>query len=53
MLAAVDRGDVGMIQRRERLRFTREARQAMGIVGEGLRKHFQCDVAIQLKYRAR
>ena len=48
-LDAVDRADVGMIQRRECLRFAREARQAIGIARHGLRQDLQRDLAIQLR----
>src|SRR5436190_13605783 len=41
--------NVRMIERRERLRFAREASQAIGIAGEGVRKDLQGDVAIQLR----
>ena len=37
----------GMIQRRERLRFAREAREPIGIVREQLRQHLDRDVAIE------
>ena len=46
---AVDRGDVGMIQRRERLRFAREPREPIGIVRERVRQDLDRDVAIQLR----
>jgi hypothetical protein len=43
----VDMGDVRMIQRGERLRFACEPRESVGIIGEGVRKDFQGDVAIE------
>src|SRR5258705_5849025 len=46
---AVDMRDVRMIEGRERLRFAREACQAIGIAGEGVRKDLERDVAIQLR----
>ena len=49
----VDVGDVRMIERRERLRFAREPRQAIGIAGEGVRQDLERDVAIERAYRAR
>ena len=45
---SVNRGDVGMIERREDLRFAFEAREAIGIEGEQLGQDFEGDVAIQL-----
>ena len=44
----VDRGDVRMVQRRERLRFAREPGEPVGIVRKRVRKDFECDIAIQL-----
>ena len=38
-----------MIQRRERLRFAREPREAIGIVREGVGQDLDRDVAIQLR----
>jgi hypothetical protein len=43
----IDGGDVGMIQRREHLRFPLETGQAVWIRGEQLREHLQRDVAVQ------
>jgi hypothetical protein len=45
---AVYRGDGGVIERRQRLRFAREPGQAIGIAGEGATKDLQRNVAIQL-----
>jgi hypothetical protein len=44
---AVNVRDIGMVQRRESLRFACEARQPIGIGGEGVGQHLQCDVAIE------
>ena len=44
---AVDLRDVGMVQRRQRLRFTTETRQPVGIVREQRRQHLDRDVAIE------
>ena len=41
--------DVGMIQRRERLRFAREPRQPVGVAGEGVGQDLQRDIAIELR----
>src|SRR6516225_6527160 len=41
LFQAVDRGDVGMIQRRQHLRFAPEARHAFGVSGEYLRQDLQ------------
>ena len=49
LFEAVDTGDVGMIQRRERLRFARESRQAIGVVREGFGQNLDRDVAVQLR----
>jgi hypothetical protein len=38
-----------VIERRQHLRFANEARQAIGVAGEGIRQDFQRDVAIQLR----
>ena len=46
---AVDLRDVRMIEGGEHLRFTREARQAIGIVGEGRQQDLDRDVALQLR----
>ena len=48
LLDAVDGGDVGMIQRREHLRFTLEARHVLRVVGQRRGQHFDGDVAVQL-----
>ena len=44
---AVNLSDVGMVQRRQDLSLTLEARHALRIVSEGLRQHFQRNVALQ------
>ena len=44
----VDGGDIGMVQRGKRLRFTLEAREPLGVVRERLRQDLDCDVAIEL-----
>src|SRR5207249_4769498 len=44
----VDRGDMGMIQRGERLRLPLEARDALGVAGERFGQDLDRDVAIQL-----
>ena len=41
--------DVRMIKRGEDLRFAAEARETVGIVGDGRPQDFDCDVAIQLR----
>ena len=41
-------GDVRMVQRRQRLGFALEARQPLGVVGEGLGQDLDRDVATQL-----
>jgi hypothetical protein len=46
---AVDGGDIGMIERREDLCLTLEAREAIRIEREGLRQDLQRDVAIQFR----
>ena len=46
---AADCGDVGMIQRSESLGFTLEAREPIGVVGEGFGEDLDRDVAIQLR----
>jgi hypothetical protein len=45
----VDRRDVRVIQRREGLGFTLEAREAVGVVRERLGQNLDRDVAIQLR----
>ena len=47
LFEAVDRRDVGMIQRRQELRLALEAREAVRIGGEELGQDFQRDVAIE------
>ena len=49
----VDRADVRMIERGQDLRFTTEAGDALGIVGEGVGKELQSDVAPELRVFAR
>ena len=39
LLQAVNGGDVGVVQRRQKLRLTLEARQPFGVGGEELRQH--------------
>jgi hypothetical protein len=46
-LEPVDRRDVGMIQRRERLRLTLEPRQAFGVRRERVRQDLDRDLAIE------
>ena len=46
-LDAVDVGDIRMIQRRQRLRFTLESREPLGVVGEGVGQDLERDVALQ------
>jgi hypothetical protein len=48
-LEAVDGGNVGMVQRRQRLRFPREPRETLGVVREQRRQDFDRDVTIQLR----
>ena len=48
-LEPVDAADVRMVQRREHLRFALEAREAIGIGGEGVRQDLDRDVAIELR----
>jgi hypothetical protein len=38
-----------MVERGQRLRFPGEAREPIGIAGEGVRQDFQRDVAVQLR----
>src|SRR5882672_10981014 len=49
LLQALDRGDVRMVQRGERLRFAREARQAVRVVRERFGQDLDRDGAIQLR----
>jgi hypothetical protein len=49
LFAAVDGGDVWMIQRGERPGFTFEAGQAVGVMREGLGQDLDRDVAVQLR----
>ena len=48
LVQAVDRADVGMVQRGENLRLAFEARHSPGVLGEGRRQHLQRDVAAEL-----
>ena len=50
-LEAVDRGDVGMVQRRERLRLALEPRQAFGVGGERVRQDLDRDLAAERRVR--
>jgi len=45
---AVDRRDVGMIERRQYLRLALEAHDVLRVGGQGGRQHFQCDLPAQL-----
>ena len=47
ILESVDGGDVRVIERRQHLRFAREARQPLGIGGERLRQDLERDLAIE------
>ena len=47
----VDRGDVRMIQRRERLRLALEPRQAVGVRGERVRQDLDRDLATERRVR--
>ena len=44
ILQAVDLCDARMIERGERLRFAREPRQAIAVIGNGVGQHLQRDV---------
>jgi len=46
---AVDRGDIRMVQRRQHLRLAREARHAVGILGEHIGQNLDGDVAIEFR----
>ena len=46
---AVQLRDVRMVERRERARFAREARDAIGIARDGFRKNLQRDIAIEAR----
>ena len=48
LLQAVDRGNVGMVQRGQHLRFTPEARHAFGVSSEYLGQGFQRHIAPEL-----
>ena len=45
---AVDRGDVGVVQRCQNLCFARETGEAIGIGGEGVGENFDGDIAVEL-----
>src|SRR5262249_44588209 len=45
----MDRSDIGMIQRSEDARFAFEAREALGICGEGIGKDLDRDVAMEVR----
>ena len=45
---AVNGRDIGMVQRRQHLRFARETRHAVGIGGEGVGQNFDGDFAVEL-----
>jgi hypothetical protein len=49
LLESIHVGDVGMIQRREGLRFALEARQTFGVLRERVWYHLDCDVATQAR----
>ena len=49
LLEPVDRGDVGMVQRGERLGFALETRQAVGVLRERVGQDLDRDVAIELR----
>ena len=53
LFEAVNVRDVRMVERRERLRFAREPREAIGVVGERVRQDFECDVAVELRFEPR
>jgi len=44
---AVDRGDVGVIQRREQLGLTVEAHEALGVLGDRGRENLDGDLAVE------
>ena len=48
VLEPVNVRDVGVVERREHLRFAMEARQSLGIVGEEIGQDLDRDVAVQL-----
>ena len=43
----VDRADVGVVERRQHLRFTLEAGQPFGITGKGVRQHLDRHVPVE------
>src|SRR5215510_11748475 len=47
LLHAVDRRDVGMIERGQYLRFALKARETVGILCEGARENFYRDIAAE------
>ena len=48
---AVERGDVGMVQRRQHLRFALKAGHAIGVGGEKLRQDFERHIAPESRVR--
>ena len=48
---AVNRGDAGMVQRRQHARFALESCQALGVLGEGLGKDLDRDAPAQPRIR--
>jgi hypothetical protein len=50
---AVNRGDVGMVERREELRFPSEAHETVRVGSDGRRQELQGDVTVQRVSRAR
>ena len=55
LLEPVDRGDVRVVERRQQLGLALEAREALGIGGDGLRQHLDRDLASEprVAWRAR
>ena len=49
LLEAVDRGDVGMIQRCQHFRFALEARQSLRVTGHRSRQHLDGDLSLQVR----
>jgi hypothetical protein len=49
LVETVDRGDIGVAQRREQLRFALQARESVGVAGEPGRQRFDRDVAAELR----
>ena len=48
VLESVDVRDIGMVERRQHLRFAAEPRQPLRVVGEQVRQNFDRDVTVQL-----